>query len=276
MQCNICQSSTNPIFKLKVLWKYEIQYFQCQHCNFIQTESPFWLEEAYQDAITSTDIGLVKRNLDFSTLTEKLILHFFNKNGSFLDYGGGYGLFVRIMRDKGFDFYRDDKYCENLFAKNFDSINLPKEKNHFEMITAFEVFEHLATPLETFKDLFNKSDNILISTELQPIQDMDENWDYLAPENGQHISLFHLKTLEELAQKFDLQLHTNQHSLHLFTKNKYPDDFIQALFKPKSFFARAFYKLAHLFDKSNVPANASLLQQDWEAIKIHENTHHTS
>ena len=45
---------------------------------------------------------------------------FFKSNGSIVDYGGGYGLLVRLMRNSGFDFYRYDPYCANFFAKGFE------------------------------------------------------------------------------------------------------------------------------------------------------------
>ncbi len=38
----------------------------------------------------------------------------------FLDYAGGYGVFTRLMRDIGFDFYWHDPYTQNLFANGFE------------------------------------------------------------------------------------------------------------------------------------------------------------
>ncbi len=50
-------------------------------------------------------------------------------------------MFVRLMRDNGFDFYRSDRQCENLFAKGFEaSLDVSPS---YELLTAFEVFEHL-------------------------------------------------------------------------------------------------------------------------------------
>ena len=33
-----------------------------QVCDFLQTEEPFWLKEAYESAIGITDTGIIKRN----------------------------------------------------------------------------------------------------------------------------------------------------------------------------------------------------------------------
>lgn len=112
--CKICNTKSKKIFKKKILDKYNAAYYQCPNCGFIQIEKPFWLNEAYSSAITSVDVGLVDRNIRFSNMVEDIILRNFNRNAKFLDFAGGYGLFTRIMRDKGFNFYREDKYCENL------------------------------------------------------------------------------------------------------------------------------------------------------------------
>ncbi len=37
-----------------------------------------------------------------------------------MDFGAGHGVFVRMMRDKGFDFFWNDIYCKNLYAKDFE------------------------------------------------------------------------------------------------------------------------------------------------------------
>jgi hypothetical protein len=62
MQCNICNSASLPFAKGIVLGKYDIQYYLCGHCGFIQTESPYWLDEAYLSPIATSDIGLIGRN----------------------------------------------------------------------------------------------------------------------------------------------------------------------------------------------------------------------
>ncbi|MBC7426935.1 MAG: class I SAM-dependent methyltransferase [Bacteroidia bacterium] len=197
---------------------HEVTYFKCPACEFIQTEEPFWLEQAYSSAITSLDIGLISRNLEFVPITSTIIKSFVNKNGKFIDYGGGYGLLVRMMRDEGFDFYRQDIHCENLFAKNFDITDLTGT-NKFEMLFAFEVMEHLVDPVQEIKKMLEYSDTILFSTTLQPENGNVLDWWYLAPETGQHISLFSKKSLHVIAQNLGLNFET-QGVYHLFSKNK--------------------------------------------------------
>ena len=218
MKCKICQSPSIPFSQGKVLDKYDINYFQCSHCGFVQTEEPFWLEEAYADAIASSDVGLVWRNNQFSPITNNILFKFFNLNGKFLDYGAGYGLFVRLMRDLGWDFYWYDKYCQNLFAKSFEA---KIEQKIYELVTAFEVFEHFVNPLEEIEKILEFSDNILFSTELLPANNpKPDDWWYYALQEGQHIAIYTNKALSIIADKFHLNLYSNGSSLHLLTIKK--------------------------------------------------------
>jgi hypothetical protein len=75
----------------------------------LQTEDPYWLDEAYKDPITLTDTGYMQRNINLSKMVATILLLFFDFRRKFLDYVGGYGVFVRLMRDIGFDFYWYDK-----------------------------------------------------------------------------------------------------------------------------------------------------------------------
>ena len=88
MNCKICKSKMQKIFGAKIMNKYEIDYFYCQNCGFLQTEEPYWLDEAYKDSITVTDTGYMQRNIYQSEITTILLLMFFNYKKKFLDYGG--------------------------------------------------------------------------------------------------------------------------------------------------------------------------------------------
>ncbi|MEZ0609311.1 class I SAM-dependent methyltransferase [Fibrella sp. WM1] len=233
MTCQICRSPATPYLELTILNKYSVQYLRCSGCGLIYTEPPYWLDEAYGNAITSLDIGLPRRNLHWMPVVEAVIRKWFNPSASFLDYGGGYGLFVRLMRDQGFDFYRQDTYCENLFAKQFD-VTQHSNRQPYELITAFEVFEHLPDPVGTVKDMLSYGESILFSTELQPNDHVTpENWWYFIPETGQHVSLYTEASLRRLAEQFGLRLYSNGHNLHLMTKKPVSMAWFQQLSRPK-------------------------------------------
>jgi len=218
MNCKICDSLSLSLFdKAIVLGKYEVSYFECKRCGFVQTEEPYWLEEAYSKVIGSSDIGLVSRNLVNLELTRTVIALFFSRQEKFVDYGGGYGLFVRMMRDKGFDFYLYEPNCENLFAKTFD-IKLPTD-TEFQMLTAFEVFEHFNNPLAEVEQMLNLSSNIFFSTSLLPKPTpKTSQWWYYSLEGGQHISLYTTPCLKYLAERLGVRIYSNGNNYHLLTK----------------------------------------------------------
>ena len=119
MLCKICHSQSNPAFSARVLGKYDATYYSCTACGFMQTEEPYWLAESYANAINEIDIGPVDRAIRGANLIEGMVLSSFDKDARFIDYGAGYGILVRLMRDRGFDFYWHDRYCNNLFATHF-------------------------------------------------------------------------------------------------------------------------------------------------------------
>jgi hypothetical protein len=220
--CLICESRNELFGTGLVLNKYDVRFFRCPACGFIQTETPYWLEEAYSKAIASSDIGYVSRNVGMARITRALISLAFDSNRRFVDYGGGYGMFVRLMRDAGFDFWRYDRRCENLFAQGFDLERLsPPENANFELLTAFEVFEHLVDPRQELRQMLALAPSIFFSTVILPDRaPAIGSWWYYVLAHGQHIAFYTVRSLEILATKCDLRLYTNRKSLHVLSRSK--------------------------------------------------------
>jgi len=194
--------------------KYTIKYYHCSHCDFVQTEDPYWLDEAYAQPINQSDTGYMVRNLLYAKRLTILLYLLHGKNGTYLDYAGGYGVFVRVMRDTGFDFYWDDKYTQNLFASGFEKI----EKSTYQAVTLFEVFEHFADPMAEVKSLFQLSDTIIFSTEPHPTPlPSPLEWWYYGLEHGQHLALYSEITFEYIAKEFGASYYRIG-SLHILTK----------------------------------------------------------
>jgi hypothetical protein len=222
--CSICETPNELFGNGLVLNKYNVRFFRCPNCGFIQSETPYWLEEAYATPIVKSDLGYVSRNVGMSRVARALISLAFDSNGRFVDYGGGYGMFVRLMRDAGFQFYRYDRHCDNLFAQGFDLDQLLKtvgETPRFDLVTAFEVFEHLVDPSNEVGKMLELAPAIFFSTVTLPEPAPPiGSWWYYVLEHGQHIAFYTVRSLEILAQKFGVRFYTNRQSLHLFTKTK--------------------------------------------------------
>lgn len=216
IKCPICSSALNEAFRAKVLKKYEVGYRRCGECGFLQTEEPYWLDEAYTDAIAVADTGLVVRNFSLATKLTALLYLCFEPKGAYLDIAGGYGMLVRLMRDSGFDYYWDDKYCQNLLARGFEA---EKSVKPFSALTAFEVLEHIHDPInfiQTAMEL-NGCRTFIFTTELyEGTEPPAQDWWYYVFTTGQHISFYQRKTLEKLADKLNLNFYS-LHGLHVLT-----------------------------------------------------------
>jgi len=218
VNCNVCGSDTRAVFNHEVLGKYTCTYYYCDACGFLQTEEPYWLDEAYSSAIATADTGIIQRNLNLSKLLSCLLFFQFDRHGKYLDMAGGYGILTRLMRDVGFDFYWSDKYCENIFAKGFESI----EKESFTALTAFEVLEHVPNPVSFISDAMEmaKTRTLIFSTELfAGLPPAPDSWWYYAFQTGQHISFYQRRTLQIIAEKLNLECYSNG-SFHLLTDKK--------------------------------------------------------
>lgn len=215
--CRVCGAAARDFGTLRVLGRHDVRWYECPQCAFVQTEPPHWLAESYADAIAASDLGPVNRAEVYSKIAKAVILAFFDERGPFVDYGGGYGLFVRMMRDKGFDFRIVEKYCENLFARGFEAD--PASPQRFELLTAFEVMEHLTDPAAEIERMLALSDNLLFTTELLPPERPRPGaWWYYAPEHGQHVAIWSLRTLETIAKRCSLHLASDGVRLHLLSR----------------------------------------------------------
>lgn len=216
--CRCCNKDLKKkLFSAEIL-KKEIAYFECDNCSYVQTEEPFWLKDAYSSTINSSDTGIMLRNLYNVSLVLATLTLMKSRSYKVVDYAGGYGFLVRLLRDIGVDAFWSDPFCENLVARGFEYEN----KNKVELVTAFESFEHFLNPFDEMKKLFDIAPNILLTTNI--IADpapKPSDWWYYGLDHGQHIGFYRLRTLKYLANKFNLHLISDGASRHFFSKKKY-------------------------------------------------------
>ncbi|MBI4916204.1 MAG: methyltransferase domain-containing protein [Acidobacteria bacterium] len=204
-----------PVFSATVLGTYAVTYYYCEICGLLKTEKPYWLDEAYREAATDTDTGLVARNIGNSALLAVILEGLSVEKGKFLDLGGGYGLLTRLMRDRGFDCYTTDRYCQNLFAKTFE----PDAHFSADVLFAFEVLEHIEDPLRFLTDAFERygCKTIIFSTLTFSLPIPSTDWWYYSFEGGQHITFYQPRTLGCLARRLGCNYHMLTADHHIIT-----------------------------------------------------------
>ncbi len=229
MNCPLCDAPMQPFGELRLLGKYDARYLRCTDCGYVRVEDPHWLEEAYATPL-STDTGRVTRNIELADRVGPLIDLCWPRAQRFLDYGGGDGLFVRLMRDRGYDFRWHDPYSAPVFA----GVPRADMDQTFDVATAFEVFEHAPDPVAFVSDLLARAPVLIFSTELVPETDnRPGEWHYYAPEDGQHISFLTNRGLQCLARKLGVDAASDGRWLHVLSHQRVSGRGLRLLAKPR-------------------------------------------
>ena len=202
-----------------------VRYFACGDCGFCFAPGMYgWTAEelarkVYNDAYTSIDPDWE----EVRPRNNAVVLHeaFGNRAPSIrhLDYGGGNGLLVRILAGKGWNSLSYDPYVDR--EKRLADLG------RFDLVTAFEVFEHVQDVQALVRDLASllvDDGVVLFSTllsdgEIVPGQPL--TWWYAAPRNG-HISLYSSRSLAFLGAAAGFSFASLQENFHAFWKRVPP------------------------------------------------------
>jgi len=126
-----------------------------------------------------------------------------------LDFGSGDGRLTEKLLKAGFDSTAYDPF-----------VHFEAPAGKFNLITVFEVFEHVPDPQRLMRHLASYLDDeglILASTNVSDGQDIG-GWWYAAPRNG-HISLFSRKSLKTLAVQHGLEPLIDGNGGHYFYRS---------------------------------------------------------
>jgi Methyltransferase domain len=190
-----------------------VPYHRCDDCGFLFT--PFfdaWSHDDFERLIYNDDYVkldpeyLSDRPIHNADLMARKLAGF--EGARILDYGAGGGLFADRMAELGFR-----------GVESYDPFSIPQRPSgRFDIVTCFEVIEHIPSPLAALKDILSflyDHGCIVLSEAIQP-PDIDRvrgNWWYVAPRNG-HVSTFADRTLATLADRHGMVLHRgNPHAL---------------------------------------------------------------
>ena len=199
-----------------------ISYVLCDQCRFcFAPEFATWSLEQFETKIYNAEYVVVDPDyLDTRPRANaNSLLATFGTRGTdlrHLDYGGGRGLLSDLLREKGWHSESYDPFVDR-------SVSL-QDLGRFDLVTAYEVFEHVPDVRRLVADLgslLNPDGVVLFSTllsdgNLSPGHPL--SWWYAAPRNG-HISLFSARSLAALGVIEGFSVGSFSQDLHAFWKN---------------------------------------------------------
>ncbi|ABK45917.1 Methyltransferase type 11 [Magnetococcus marinus MC-1] len=146
---------------------------------------------------------------------------------SLLDYGSGGGLFAQLMQQQGYHVAAYDP---------FDPQGGAPPSARYDVITVFEVFEHLVHPHDTVKRLLEwlkPGGLVLFSTTLNTFSSAQEmlQWPYLAPRNG-HGTLYTARALAELWGAVGFACYSQNIFIHFACDPNHPEALFRAQRQP--------------------------------------------
>jgi len=213
--CPICSNNTQIIGKIdlnrscldkdkkRIIVKSNInvEYVECTKCGFIHSpEMCAWSKNKFIKLIYNKEYYKVDPDGKKSR-PELNAIYLYNKFKnipiSHLDYGGGNGYVSKILRNKGLN----SKSYDPFYDKKFPITS-------FDLITAFEVFEHHPNPNELANDLNKLSGTKSVIIFTTAVSDEIANpigWGYVAPRNG-HVCIYTKISLGILLNKINFKL----------------------------------------------------------------------
>lgn len=217
IECRLCGAPATLAFARPADDGTTIRCFACTSCRSLQTEAPYWLAEVYAASSSASRLDIDTSAVE-RCLFNRIVVAFLWKLGGFangrdrlLDWGGGPGLFVRLLRDVGIDAYLYDKYARNHFATGFFRDN----DTRYSFVTAFEVFEHFPEPAKDLEAIFAlDAAFLLIST--APFTGQGHDWAYLGPPKSEHVFFYSDEALELIGRRFGYQVMRMPQAITLF------------------------------------------------------------
>ena len=172
-KCNLCGSSNTEIF---LSWKLNYKLLECKLCKSISPNIINHNETEFIDSIYNNNNYTKKAFLDifknYNYRKKKFGLERYNytikrlnlsKNCNVLDLGCGFGYYLNYLKSKkisskGIEPAKNiANFCKNELKINVVSSKLDEEiDNSYDLITLFDVIEHLKNPVEYFKKINQK------------------------------------------------------------------------------------------------------------------------
>ncbi|MBY0430999.1 MAG: class I SAM-dependent methyltransferase, partial [Rhodospirillales bacterium] len=211
--CRLCGAPAHALFRQNVRDRIPVWFHECGACRSLQGEPGSWLEEGR--ARHSADIGRVRRSLDTAILID-VALQLLGGAASHicLDFGGGDGLFARMMRDRGYNFFCRDPLIANVYTPFHDAVAKPVRD--VAVVTAFDVLDYCADPAAALEDLFAFEADLVMAS-AGTWQGQGPDWPGLGLEEGRRGFFYSPEALDTLAGRHGYHLLTDGR-LHVFCR----------------------------------------------------------
>lgn len=204
------------------LAKIPVYYTLCNVCGFcfardlLEWTLDEFEERIYNDEYISVDPDYIEVRPRANAANLHSMFDGFAPSIRHLDYGGGNGLLVKLLRESKWNSFSYDPFV--------DRNTSVEQLGTFELITAFEVFEHvpdIRALMSNLRSLLAPNGLVLFSTLVSDGNihlNQRISWWYASPRNG-HISLFSKNSLAILAQHSGFNFVSFSQGFHvLFTK----------------------------------------------------------
>lgn len=186
----------------------DLHFYKCEDCGFLYT--PYfdnWTQKEFEYYIYNDEYILIdpdytydrpKRTADWFVKQRDI-----TKHTRILDFGAGSAVFEKVLKEhySFTDITSWDPFWHTDISWHY--------KDKFDVITAFEVFEHTTDPVDTLMQMIAylkpATGRIIISTittDIMPIKNDLSFW-YIAPRNG-HVCMHSNKSLEKLFEKVNM------------------------------------------------------------------------
>jgi len=216
MTCILCDGKKLRILSHWLRNSETIKVEKCQTCGLVQL-NPIPESDQIKKAYNTERISIPRKNIKDIKIKEelskrdtvynsKLVKSIISRKAKILDYGCGYGFFVKEMLEEGFNISGMDisdirlatarAFCKNaIFFTNEEEI----PHNYFDCLTLFHVLEHTPNPLiflGSIKQYVKKGGKIIIE-----VPNLDDHLLKISNEykdfywKKEHIFYFNKKTL---------------------------------------------------------------------------------
>ena len=217
MKCLLCNSPTESLGCVDLsrgclgdrpALGEDIEYCRCLSCGLIfAPEMCAWMPDKfkrriYNDAYPEVDPECTGMRAERNAAWMHDL--FGAQRLSHLDFGGGDGHLSACLRKLGWDSTSYDPFHEQVFPQR-----------RFDLVTAFEVFEHVPDPITLWQQLrVLTKDIVLFSTVLSDAVPDPMQWWYLAPRNG-HVVLYTKRAAEQLLARGGFKLISIDDFVHI-------------------------------------------------------------